>query len=438
MSRIKLTSHRNSTGFDLWEEVNGSSFFTTQNQFRALVQGGSLAKTLGTSCESCNQAPEVACFLDQSYWNGEYYIANINVNNGRSGKDANTMLGSISVFDLHASCDDPSVQPCNSRALSSFKAWVDTFRNSSLYPINAKVPKNSGVAVGRYPEDIYYGGNPWYLITAGAAEYLYDAVAQWKSQRSLTVDKASLGFFKDIYPHASIKTYNCDSRGKKSEFDDILSAVTAYGDSFVRVVEKYTPRNGSLSEQFNKTSPGNPLSAYDLTWSYAAFVSMAERRAGQYPPSWVSSFKSKVPAHCKATSVKGSYYPALAAGAPNVTTSCTSNVLFMVNATTYFGENIYLAGNTTDLGAWDINNAQPMSASNYTSDRPLWFANIPMTAGETVSYGYVRQENCNQPYIYETLNRTLVVPPCDPNAGDKPQLTTNDAWTGPVGSSGGC
>ena len=139
----------------------------------------------------------------------------------------------------------------------------------------------------------------------------------------------------------------------------------AYADSFVSVVEQYTPTNGSLSEQFNKTAPGNPLSAYDLTWSYAAFVTMAERRAGQYPPSWdPSRLATSLPPVCSGSSTQGVYVPAFAAGAPNVSTSCTSYVQFAVNASTYFGENIYLVGNTSDLGAWDVDNAQPLLSSN--------------------------------------------------------------------------
>ena len=58
-----------------------------------------------------------------------------------------------------------------------------------------------------------------------------------------------------------------------------MNAVTAYADSFVEIAQKYTPADGSLAEQFDRNT-GAPLSAEDLTWSYAAFVTMAERRAG--------------------------------------------------------------------------------------------------------------------------------------------------------------
>lgn len=169
---------------------------------------------------------------------------------------------------------------------------------------------------------------------------------------------------------------------------------------------------------------------------------MAERRASQYPPSWVPAKGSVVlPQQCKSGSTKGVYAPATAAGAPDVNVTCTSNVRFEVNATTYFGENVLIAGNTTDLGSWDINNAWPLGASGYTDQRPLWDATIALTAGETISYAYVRQEDCGQDPIWEsaTANRTLVIPPCDPNADpDTVLVVTDDAWQGPTGTSGGC
>jgi glucoamylase len=271
---------------------------------------------------------------------------------------------------------------------------------------------------------------PRYLITTAAAEFLYDAVAQWKARHNLIVDETSLAFFKDIYPGVTVRQYN--SGNANSPFAQIMNAVTAYADSFVALAEKYIPADGHLAEQFNRDT-GVPLSANDLTWSYAAFVTMSQRRAGQYPASWGSRTAAAAPATCAGTSTQGVYAPATAAGAPNVTATCQIEVVFNVNATTYYGENIYVIGSTDDLGAWDIANSLPLGAGGYTAERPLWSATSYLNAGESVSYVYVRQENCNQPYIYETVNRTLTVPACG-SAG----ITTDDAWVGPVGTSGNC
>jgi glucoamylase len=244
------------------------------------------------------------------------------------------------------------------------------------------------------------------------------------------VDEISLPFFQDLYPAVTIRNY--DSGNDNSTFSQIMDAVTAYADSFVAIVEEYTPANGSLSEQFNRDT-GVPLSAIDLTWSFASFVTMAQRRSGQYPASWDTGDVAAPPSVCAGTSTTGVYAPATAAGSPNSTVSCEVNVLFEVNATTYYGENIYLLGNITDLGAWDLANAELMNPGNYSSTRPLWYGRVFLPAGQAISYVYVRQENCDQPYIYESINRTLTVPTCG-----SPGISTNEAWTGPVGMPGSC
>ena len=71
-------------------------------------------------------------------------------------------------------------------------------------------------------------------------------------------------------------------------------------------MQEYTPTNGSLSEQFTREN-GTPISARDLTWSYAAFLTAADRRNGTVPDSWGASKATKLPSHCQASSATGSY-----------------------------------------------------------------------------------------------------------------------------------
>jgi len=93
-----VAQYWNQTGFDLWEEVDGSSFFTIAAQYRALIEGTALGNRLHKDVSAYgSQAPNLLCFL-QTFWNGRYAIANINVNQqgfSRSGIDANTVLTSI-------------------------------------------------------------------------------------------------------------------------------------------------------------------------------------------------------------------------------------------------------------------------------------------------------------------------------------------------------
>lgn len=225
----------NQTGFDLWEEVNGSSFFTIAASHRALVEGSTLAASIGQSCSYCDsQAPQALCFV-QSFWTGQYIDSNINTNDGRTGKDANSLLTSIHNFDPAALCDDKTFQPCSSRALANHKQVTDSFR--SVYSINNGIAQGQAVAVGRYSEDVYYNGNPWYLATTAAAEQLYDALYQWNKIGSVTVDAVNQAFFRDLVPGTNPGTYTSGS----AIFTSLTNAVKTYADGFMSIVQKYTP-----------------------------------------------------------------------------------------------------------------------------------------------------------------------------------------------------
>ena len=90
----------NQTGYDLWEETLGSSFFTLQNQHRALVEGAQLAHDLGVTCTGCDQAPEVLCFLAELL---EWRVRSSPISscdNNRTGIDGNSILGAIATLTL--------------------------------------------------------------------------------------------------------------------------------------------------------------------------------------------------------------------------------------------------------------------------------------------------------------------------------------------------
>lgn len=108
-------------------------------------------------------------------------------------------------------------------------------------------------------------------------------------------------------------------------YASLISAVTTYADGFVALAQKYTPSDGSLSEQYLKTS-GVPTSAVKLTWSFASAVTAFDAKSNFVPASW---------------------------GASGLKTTCSGSgggsggsvsVTFNENATTVFGENIYVVG----------------------------------------------------------------------------------------------
>lgn len=434
----------NQTGFDLWEEIDGSSFFTIAVQHRALVEGASLATSIGQTCTGCvSQAPQVLCFL-QSFWNGQYVTANINVNDGRTGKDANSLLGSIHTFDpAAASCDDSTFQPCSEKALANHKVVTDAFR--SIYTINSGIPEGTAVAVGRYPEDTYQGGNPWYLNTAAAAELLYDALYQWNKIGSITVTSVNQAFFADLDSSIATGTYSSSS----ATYSTLTSAVKTYADGYMSVVEKYTPSNGSLSEQFSRDN-GAPLSAYDLTWSYAAFLTAYARRNSQVPASWGEPSANTVPSVCSSSSAIGTYSSvtstAFSSGTGTATTSTSSTkttstsstgtstssgcatatavaVTFNEIATTTYGENVFLTGSISQLTDWSTTDAIALSAADYTSSNNLWFVTVTLPPGTSFEYKYFRKETDGSIEWESDPNESYTVP-----TGCATTATINDTW----------
>ncbi|THH20579.1 hypothetical protein EW146_g793 [Bondarzewia mesenterica] len=344
-----VSSNWNQTTFDLWEEISSSSFFTTAVQHRSLREGSALATRIGqTSVVSGynTQAADLLCFL-QSYWNPSAGYITANTGGGRSGKDANTVLTSIHTWDVAAGCDAATFQPCSDKALSNLKVYVDAFR--SIYSINSGISSTAAVATGRYPEDSYQGGNPWYLTTLAVAEQLYDALTTWDQLGSLNVTSASLAFFQQFSSGVTAGTYGSST----STYTTLTSAVKTFADGFVAEVAKYTPLNGGLAEQYSKSS-GSPVSAVDLTWSYASALTAFNARAGTITPSWGAAGLT-VPSSCSPD-----------AGA-------TVAVTFNVDATTVFGENIYITGSVDALENWSPDNALILSAANY----PTWSSALP-------------------------------------------------------------
>jgi glucoamylase len=291
------------------------------------------------------------------------------------------------------------------------------------------------VAVGRYPEDSYYNGNPWYLNTLAAAEQLWDALYVWNKQGYITVTSTSLSFFRDFMPTVSTGTYNAGS----STYTTLYSAVGAYADGYMNVVATYAQANGSLSEQYSRSN-GQPLSAYDLTWSYAAFLTAAARRAGVMSPPWLPLQSTSLPGTCFATSVVGSYSSATVTSFPasqtpksgvrsSTTGTATATTTVRISATstacaaatsvaitfhelvaTTWGQTIKIVGNIDVLGNWDTNGAIALSASQYTSSNPLWSVTIGFPAGQVIQYKYINVNPDGSLTWEKDPNHTYTVP----------------------------
>ena len=122
---------------------------------------------------------------------------------------------------------------------------------------------------------------PWYLSTFAVAEQLYDALIVWSQQQEITVTDTSLAFFHQFIPELAVGSYESST----TTYSTLITAIKNFADGFVLINAKYTPPDGGLAEQYNRHN-GSPLSARDLTWSYASALTAFAARDGFKPPSW--------------------------------------------------------------------------------------------------------------------------------------------------------
>lgn len=104
---------------------------------------------------------------------------------------------------------------------------------------------------------------------------------------------------------------------------------------------------------------------------------------------------------------------------PQATTVVTFNEL----ETTTYGESLFLTGSISQIGDWSTSNAVSLSASQYTSSNPLWYAQVALPAGTTFQYKYFKRETSGAVTWESDPNRQYTVPSnCAGTA------TENDSW----------
>jgi len=87
---------------------------------------------------------------------------------------------------IHAFSSFNAYSITDQKVAKTIQTLAFTFCNE--YPINVQDTKNSipGVLIGRYPGDVYAGGNPWQLLTAVTAKSFYQGAAAMLQNNGFT------------------------------------------------------------------------------------------------------------------------------------------------------------------------------------------------------------------------------------------------------------
>ncbi len=239
-----ILAHWDEPDFDMWEEEKGRNYYTDRLMASALEQAAAWLNLQGRNEDNrkavaCRHtAAHIARRLDDFWLESQgFYRSRL------AGTPAKHLDISVVFAVVHCGEDGPLHGLRDPRMLMTLARLEALFAHD--YAINHDLPAGRAPALGRYSDDVYFSGGAYYFSTLIAAEFYYRLAG------------ASSGEM---------------SRAHKRR-----------GDGFLETVRAFTPGNGELSEQFDRSS-GQQSSAKNLAWSHAGLITaVAARRALSSP-----------------------------------------------------------------------------------------------------------------------------------------------------------
>ncbi|MGK9234221.1 glycoside hydrolase family 15 protein [Inquilinus limosus] len=263
-------AHHPEPSFEIWEDSLGHDYYTRVMQCAALRQGAGWLEAQGETeiAGRCREASAVLSAALDAHWRpgAGAYASLLPAASGAPGRDLDI---AVILGVLHAGLPSGPHSVLDPKAQATLAALEDLF--AGLFPINAGRPAPT---LGRYREDRYYGGGAWYIATLAAAEFHYRLAAALAGGAAFALTEENRGFIARALG-AEPGVGELDSRR-------LAAAFLARGDAFLETVRAFTPADGALSEQFDRTT-GAQTSARHLGWSYAGFITAAQARREVVP-----------------------------------------------------------------------------------------------------------------------------------------------------------
>jgi glucoamylase len=143
-----------------------------------------------------------------------------------------------------------------------------------------------GILYGRYENDKYAGGNPWILLSAALAETLYRGASEAKAAAAAEAMATVAVPATAVEGGARLAEGALEAWAPVLGLDaatagaaELAEALAGAGDGvMVRIRTHVAGAGFHLAEQLDRGT-GNPMSAADLTWSYATVLKAVHARA---------------------------------------------------------------------------------------------------------------------------------------------------------------
>ena len=260
---------------DLWEEESGCHYYTQLVQAETLLRGAGWLEEAGQHprARACRVAAAEALSGLDRFWSDSdgFYRSRTAADSATAHRDPDI---AVVLAVLHAARAGDRHSVLDAKVQATLTALEEFFE--AEFAVNRGRPAGRGPAMGRYPNDRYYGGGAWYLATLAAAEFYFTLAAALAGGAHMPVTPENLRFRQRLGAAASAEAAGV--AGVAPGATEPTQLALERGDAIMRTVQAFTPQGGELSEQFDRTS-GAQISAKHLSWSYAAFITAAAARA---------------------------------------------------------------------------------------------------------------------------------------------------------------
>ncbi|WKT60092.1 alpha-amylase family glycosyl hydrolase [Microbulbifer thermotolerans] len=211
---------------------------------------------------------------------------------------------------------------------------------------------------------------------------------------SMTVNNGKIGSFTLAGGEVSVWSYNPDLGTAIPRVGDVVSTMGRAGNT---VYIYGTGLGGTVTVKFDSTA--------------ATVVSNSDTMIEAIVPN-VSAGARQITV-TKGTNVSNQFRY-------EVLSDDQNQVIFKVNATTSWGENIYIVGDIPELGSWDTSKAVgPFHTPNY----PEWFLPVSVPKNTTIQYKFIKKDSSGNVTWEGGNNRSITSPSSSTGTLDTSVLT---------------
>lgn len=256
-----ITHHWKDPSFDLWEEEMGAHVHTRLMMHAALEKGAILAAKLEPGGENSGaartyraQAEEIKKSILLNAWNARQgYLRSTWQHDGGFVHKMEPLDIGVIIGLLHSTSGAPVFRMSDERVLSTMERLENRFLEIYRFNQRFQDPRFRGVvALGRYAEDRFHGGNPWVIATQAAGEFYYRLATTLLDEKQIVFTSVNHRFFTRLLGGEEKFKPRKRILSGEPEFSKIIEAIVEKANGFAEVVHSVTKGDGFHAEQFGR------------------------------------------------------------------------------------------------------------------------------------------------------------------------------------------